>query len=223
MSLSLKDLIHFLPICIIALAILVLFWWLFGISLFRSVDRNLRRCPNCKRSAVGMITDTDIESLGVRIDRNKLTSFRYKKEIVTDHYQCTRCGHTWTRAFQREEQLPVRKTPTSWPFYWRGNSGVAGKNHLDWMSQLEILKENLEKIMNNHDIKIQRKAFALFNAAFYKSIKQFGLSDVITYYQYCPMAIDDKGAYWLSEIKEISNPYFGDKMLRCGETRETLE
>jgi Cu(I)/Ag(I) efflux system membrane fusion protein len=74
-----------------------------------------------------------------------------------------------------------------------------------------------------HSISNQREAFANFNTTFYQSIKQFGLSDVITYYQYCPMAVDDNGAYWLSEIREISNPYFGEEMLRCGETRETLK
>ena len=37
------------------------------------------------------------------------------------------------------------------------------------------------------------------------------------------MANGDKGAYWLSSIEEIENPYFGDEMLKCGETRETLD
>ena len=30
------------------------------------------------------------------------------------------------------------------------------------------------------------------------------------------MASDGKGANWLSETKEITNPYFGAKMLKCG-------
>jgi Cu(I)/Ag(I) efflux system membrane fusion protein len=36
------------------------------------------------------------------------------------------------------------------------------------------------------------------------------------------MALGDKGAYWLSEIKEINNPYFGEEMLRCGEITKTI-
>jgi Cu(I)/Ag(I) efflux system membrane fusion protein len=51
----------------------------------------------------------------------------------------------------------------------------------------------------------------------------FGLKDKTTYYQYCPMANRDKGAYWFSETDEIRNPYFGEDMLGCGETRETLK
>lgn len=33
---------------------------------------------------------------------------------------------------------------------------------------------------------------------------------------HCPMAFDDKGASWLQLGSEISNPYFGASMLRCG-------
>lgn len=35
------------------------------------------------------------------------------------------------------------------------------------------------------------------------------------------MAFDNKGAFWLSEIEEIRNPYFGEAMLNCGEVHET--
>jgi Cu(I)/Ag(I) efflux system membrane fusion protein len=35
------------------------------------------------------------------------------------------------------------------------------------------------------------------------------------------MAFDNKGAFWLSEIEEIRNPYFGKEMLSCGEVIET--
>ena len=36
------------------------------------------------------------------------------------------------------------------------------------------------------------------------------------------MANDDKGGYWLSIEKEIKNPYFGSKMLKCGEVKGTI-
>ncbi len=41
--------------------------------------------------------------------------------------------------------------------------------------------------------------------------------------QYCPMAFEGKGAYWMSNSNEIRNPYFGDLMLTCGETTEILK
>ena len=36
------------------------------------------------------------------------------------------------------------------------------------------------------------------------------------------MAFDNKGAAWLQATREISNPYFGSAMLRCGRVRKTL-
>lgn len=39
---------------------------------------------------------------------------------------------------------------------------------------------------------------------------------------WCPMAFDNRGAAWLQAEEEIANPYFGARMLRCGEFRGTL-
>jgi len=99
---------------------------------------------------------------------------------------------------------------------------LKGDEHLTWMKQLEILEKSLKSISNLTDINEQRIEFATFNLAFYKSLKSFGLNDVTAYYQYCPMANRDKGAYWFSDSEEIRNPYFGDAMLSCGENRETF-
>jgi len=36
-------------------------------------------------------------------------------------------------------------------------------------------------------------------------------------------SIKPNGAYWLSETPDIRNPYYGEEMLTCGETKETLK
>jgi hypothetical protein len=38
---------------------------------------------------------------------------------------------------------------------------------------------------------------------------------------HCPMAFED-GADWLQRGAEIENPYFGEKMFRCGEITELI-
>ena len=60
------------------------------------------------------------------------------------------------------------------------------------------------------------------NITVYTLAKSFG-SNRTLYHDLCPMAFDDQGAYWLSESKEIRNPYFGDKMLKCGSTKVILK
>jgi len=99
---------------------------------------------------------------------------------------------------------------------------LKGDAHMAWMEQLEVFNSTLGSISGSTDIETQRREFSILNLTFHKSIKAFGLQDETVYYQYCTMAFSTKGAYWLSEKKNIENPYFGDAMLKCGETRETL-
>ena len=100
---------------------------------------------------------------------------------------------------------------------------LEGEAHMDWMKHLAIIQRTIKAIHNSKDIEEQRSSFAQMNIAFYKSIKSFGLDNVTTYYQYCPMADRDQGAYWFSDKEEIRNPYFGEMMLKCGETREIIK
>ncbi len=40
---------------------------------------------------------------------------------------------------------------------------------------------------------------------------------------FCPMAFENRGAYWVQTEEVVSNPYFGTVMPRCGEIQETYE
>ncbi|HRX97212.1 MAG TPA: efflux RND transporter periplasmic adaptor subunit, partial [Bacteroidales bacterium] len=100
---------------------------------------------------------------------------------------------------------------------------LKGENHKVWMEYLDAMKPELDRIAGSDDLEKQREGFAGFNLALYNAIKTFGLENETVYFQYCPMALDEKGAYWFSEMNEIRNPYFGDKMLKCGETREEFD
>ena len=54
-------------------------------------------------------------------------------------------------------------------------------------------------------------------------IKVSKLASGTLYIEYCPMANNNEGAFWLSNEKEIKNPYFGEMMLKCGSVKETLQ
>lgn len=76
-------------------------------------------------------------------------------------------------------------------------------------------KKALQLIMDGKDIEEQRKHFVTVTKAVEKLVDGNVTSGAL-YKQYCPMAFGNTGAYWLSDSKEIRNPYFGDKMLKCG-------
>lgn len=67
----------------------------------------------------------------------------------------------------------------------------------------------------SEDIKVQRENFEALSSGM-ETMLQGAISSGMLYKQYCPMAFNNKGAYWISSSKDILNPYFGDKMLKCG-------
>lgn len=76
---------------------------------------------------------------------------------------------------------------------------------------------------SENDIEEQRAAFERLSNAVYEAYQETTAGGITVYRQYCPMAFNDRGAYWLSDDEEILNPYYGSKMLNCGVVKETLE
>lgn len=85
------------------------------------------------------------------------------------------------------------------------------------------LTATAEKIAAATDIDSQRTLFAELSNDFIARVKTSGLTAGEVYVEYCPMALNDKGASWLSNQKEIKNPYFGESMMTCGEVKEIIK
>ncbi|GAA5522085.1 efflux RND transporter periplasmic adaptor subunit [Aliifodinibius salicampi] len=96
------------------------------------------------------------------------------------------------------------------------------KPHDRWMELHEKLSQEAEQIAGYNELNTQRRAFFLLSEALVESVREFSI-DGILYYQFCPMAFNGEGAYWLSEEKEINNPYLGKKMPACGEIIEEIK
>lgn len=89
--------------------------------------------------------------------------------------------------------------------------------------QEESLKTSAEHIAKSTgDVEHQREQFSVMSESLYTVVKAFGGGKTL-YHDHCPMAKDGKGAMWLSETKEIKNPYFGDKMMECGSVEEEIQ
>ena len=87
----------------------------------------------------------------------------------------------------------------------------------------EDLKEHAEHIGKNGDnIKHQREHFSMMSEDVYDLVKAFGGGRAL-YHDHCPMYNEKKGAMWLSEMKEVKNPYFGAEMPTCGTVEEVIK
>ncbi|MBK6861622.1 MAG: DUF3347 domain-containing protein [Saprospiraceae bacterium] len=100
---------------------------------------------------------------------------------------------------------------------------LTNKQDLIWTMYAEKLSFDLEHIKGAPETEHQREHFVSLSKNLYEVAKVFKANPDDLYYQFCPMANDGKGAFWLSEQSKIRNPYFGKKMLSCGSTKETLQ
>jgi len=93
-----------------------------------------------------------------------------------------------------------------------------------YMDVADDIKEHAEHIgANAGKIEHQREHFIMMSKDIADLVKTFGNGGQTLYKDFCPMANDGKGAIWLSEIKEIKNPYMGSKMPDCGTVKETIK
>ncbi len=88
--------------------------------------------------------------------------------------------------------------------------------------QLAKISGSLKSIAESVDIEESRTELSNVSDGMYTLVKAYHSNDSELFYQFCPMAKNHEGAYWLSATKEIVNPYMGQRMLKCGMTKETL-
>jgi len=84
--------------------------------------------------------------------------------------------------------------------------------------KINALLKNATKISENKDISTQRDYFSKLSASMVDLAKSLKLDKQAVYQQYCPM----KKASWLSNDREIKNPYYGNAMPNCGEVISTF-
>lgn len=77
-------------------------------------------------------------------------------------------------------------------------------------------KEHVENIVSNPEkLELQRIDFSKLSGDINNLIMIFGTNKKL-YQDYCPMYNQGTTGFWISEFKEIKNPYYGAEMLKCG-------
>ncbi|MFV8371044.1 DUF3347 domain-containing protein [Flavobacterium sp. LB2P74] len=101
-------------------------------------------------------------------------------------------------------------------------SSIDPKLKAEYLNIADDAKEHAKHIGDNvGKIDHQREHFVMLSKDVNDLIKTFG-TDQKLYQDFCPMANEGKGAIWISEIRDIKNPYYGSEMLTCGSMRKAL-
>lgn len=107
------------------------------------------------------------------------------------------------------------------------DAAMAQDRAKEMVAALESNEENgdlataARNIATTNDVNAQREAFSELTKEM-ESRLEGALASGEIYKQYCPMAFEGKGDAWFSNSKEIRNPYYGDKMLKCGRVEATI-
>ncbi|PZF70745.1 DUF3347 domain-containing protein [Taibaiella soli] len=142
--------------------------------------------------------------------------------VVTDYYSLKDAFVATDAAKADEAAKKLNVSVDSMAAYLKADAAhaTAMQPYLDTM---KTFSANLSDAKKNENIDKKRASFEKISDAMFAVLKNADLKNAHVYRQFCPMAFDDKGAYWLSNEEEIKNPYFGKKMLECGENRDSLK
>ncbi|MGK0390913.1 MAG: Cu(I)/Ag(I) efflux system membrane fusion protein, partial [Maribacter sp.] len=99
---------------------------------------------------------------------------------------------------------------------------LKGDAHIYWMEQHNAILTHSNKITEAEDVEKQRTQFGFVSEAIIHALNAFGTIGEALYIQHCPMAFDNEGADWISNEEGIKNPYFGDKMMKCGLVKKSI-
>ena len=90
---------------------------------------------------------------------------------------------------------------------------------------LDSISMGLQQIMAIKDAscKQQQVPFSKVSDHMFAVLKKSNLKDGNIYLQHCPMALNEKGAHWVSNEAEIKNPYFPKTMIDCGDLEDSLK
>ncbi len=85
----------------------------------------------------------------------------------------------------------------------------------------KIMLASVDSLIKERDMQQKRKRFETISDALYSLAKAIPYKGETVYQVHCPMAFD-RGANWLNNQPVVANPYFGNKMLDCGEVMDSL-
>ncbi|SDE14700.1 membrane fusion protein, Cu(I)/Ag(I) efflux system [Pricia antarctica] len=90
-------------------------------------------------------------------------------------------------------------------------------------SHFSKIKKRLAAIAENDAIENQRDNFVVLNENMVPIVMNIDDMDPKVFIQKCPMANNNRGAFWISADEEIRNPYYGVQMMTCGSIIDSVD
>ncbi len=100
---------------------------------------------------------------------------------------------------------------------------LTGPAHMAWMKNRRQFEKEVASARGAENITAMRRLFEKISDSLFHILQQFGAGGTVAINRFrCPMASENRGAYWLQELVKTQNPYFGSSMYRCGSLVSTI-
>ncbi len=99
-----------------------------------------------------------------------------------------------------------------------------GDSHIAWMDLSGKISDISKSGISIKDMEKSRELFLELSKVMINLNKSLGHGNGENFYlTFCPMANNNKGAYWLQTVDTVYNSFYGESMLRCGSIKDTIE
>lgn len=154
------------------------------------------------------ITKKDVpEAFKKSVDKTADGYFAIQHALSSDSLEdAKKAGHAFLQSLDKVDMKLLKHKP-----------------HMAWMKLHSIFSNAVKKLVDSPDISAARVQLEIITKPMTIAIKTFSPGKTKVYLFHCPMAFDDKGAYWLQNHDSTRNPYFGDEMLICKDSVEEVK
>jgi len=173
-------------------------------------------CSKCGMTLVEVKNSTTTQTTTTASDNTKATVSI--KEIVAAYLQLK-------NAFTKDNSADAATAGALLETLFKNfdKTGLTASQKKTFEDIEDDAREHAEHIgKNGGNIAHQREHFEMLSKDIYDLVKAFGSGQVL-YKDFCPMYNNNKGAFWISETKEIKNPYLGKSMPTCGTIKEEMK
>ena len=102
--------------------------------------------------------------------------------------------------------------------------GLAPRARRTFLEQRPALRRDMRALAAAKDVKELRDNLGAFFDVTLRLATSFGIpSEESVREAHCPMAQGGTGGYWIQREGTVANPYFGARMLECGDLLRNLE
>ena len=175
-------------------------------------------CSKCGMDLTEPVAQSAAVSEGVKVEKAAVTAFSSTVDLIVGDYLALK-----NTLVKDDSKAAANAGKALYATLNTANTtSIDAKLEKEYTDIVDDAKEHAEHIGDNSGkLDHQREHFALLSKDVNDLIQTFGTNKKL-YQEYCPMYDQGKSGYWISDSKEIKNPYYGAEMLSCGRVEKEM-